>query len=211
MPSNNSKEYSSDNSIDENWTVLFLFDFSKPLLLHVDEAYINEPFNLYGIQDIVKDYDKCIKKIIEGTTKCKDTEKTVYYLIHQRYILTKIGLVQMAKNISDGVYGKCQRYRCRGSLLLPVGLSDLPHVSNTKLYCNQCKELYESSDELATIDGCAYGRSFMGIFMLMFEDMFVRKKEVAKYIPRVFGFKIETRHIERPSMMARKSSSKNKQ
>ncbi|KAI5184514.1 casein kinase II subunit beta [Nematocida homosporus] len=197
MLSSSSEEYDSNLSNDDDWVDIFLKGFSKPILGKVDMMYIDDSFNLFGLADIIKEFDRSIQ-IIRGLAaqRFSETDKTLYYLIHQRYILTKAGLEVMYNLINRDIYGRCQRLRCELFPLLPTGLSDYPGKSNTKLFCFQCKELYESVGELAKIDGCAFGRTFPHLFSLIYSDFFHETIKTPPYIPRIFGFQIDSLHHE---------------
>ncbi|KAI7498837.1 hypothetical protein KC357_g27 [Hortaea werneckii] len=42
----------------------------------------------------------------------------------------------------QGVFGKCPRVICESQHLLPMGQHDQPGMSNVKLYCAKCEDLY---------------------------------------------------------------------
>ncbi|OAG29124.1 casein kinase II subunit beta [Nematocida sp. ERTm5] len=186
-----SEEYDTTSS-DMDWIDRFVDGFTDQIILRVDQSFIDDPFNLFGISDIIKGYDKAIKAFRgEDIYIPPEISVSLYYMIHQRYILTKKGLDSMHTVISSGVYGKCPRVICNGYPFLPIGLSEVPHKSNVKLFCNNCKEIYEPRNELSQVDGCAFGSTFPNLFILMYKNLFPKKKqENQKYIPRIFGFKV---------------------
>jgi casein kinase II subunit beta len=69
-------------------------------------------------------------------------------------------------------------------------MSDLPNVQTVKLYCAKCEDLYNpKSSRHATIDGAYFGTSFQNILFQVYPAL-VPDKSVARYEPRVFGFKV---------------------
>lgn len=188
--STSTDEYESSESIDE-WVDLFHKRFAKPVLVQVNQTFINDQFNLYGLPDLVPGFGKSIN-ILKGTyqPRFSASEEKLYYLIHQRYILSKPGMDHIYDLVVEGVYGYCPRVGCRKAFLLPVGLSDLPNQDKAKLFCHCCQELYQPFEELAHIDGCAFGRTFPHFFALLYPDLFPRPAAAAKYVPRIFGFQV---------------------
>jgi casein kinase II subunit beta len=79
---------------------------------------------------------------------------------------------------------------CEGQHLLPMGQHDTPAVSAVKLYCARCEDLYNpKSSRHATIDGAYFGSSFHNILFQVYPNI-MPPKSVARYEPRVFGFKV---------------------
>jgi len=192
MDSTDSEEYESSSS-GEGWVEMYVKKFSAPVLVIVDHFFIEDMFNLYGLAEQVKDFAESLEVIRSRSyaTSFSKREETLYFLIHQRYILTKSGMDAFRALLCSGVYGKCKRVQCKGFPLLPAGLSDFPHCSNTKLFCDLCTNLYEPTGDLSTVDGCAFGRTFPHLFILIHKDLFQKRKDSEKYTPRIFGFEIE--------------------
>ncbi|KAI5172525.1 casein kinase II subunit beta [Nematocida sp. LUAm3] len=191
LENSSSDEYESNNSVEE-WSDVFLRRFSLPLLCRVEQPYIDDSFNMYGLSEIIEDFDRSMEALRGGAPgKFSENEKLLFYLIHQRYIITKQGLEKMYGLINQDIYGRCQRVQCRKFPLLPVGLSDFPKIYNTKLFCFCCKEIYEAPGELSRIDGCAFGRTFPHLFSMIYKDSFQVKGSTRKYTPRIFGFQVE--------------------
>lgn len=191
MFSTSSEEYESSSG-SEDWVNVFFKTFTKQLLARVDQSYISDSFNLFGLSEEVSEYEKTIR-VLRGEKDASNMEKesALYFMVHQRYILTKQGLEAMGRIISKGVFGGCVRVSCRGYPLLPIGSSIQPGVTNAKLFCNCCKDVYESFGDLAKIDGCAFGPTFPNLFVLMHKQMFPRRDRHRKHVPRIFGFRIQ--------------------
>ena len=100
----------------------------------------------------------------------------------------KIG--KQVDKYKKGDFGKCPRVSCISSHLLPTGLSDLPAVQSVKLYCPKCEDVYNpKSSRHASIDGAYFGSSFQNILFQVYPTL-VPEKSVARYEPRVFGFRV---------------------
>ncbi|KAI5180632.1 casein kinase II subunit beta [Nematocida sp. AWRm80] len=192
MSSTSSTEEYNSSSSWISWIEMFIKSFSNQVVCLVDQSYIDDAFNLYGLQEIAKSYESSISVLKgEKTTGKSEAVETLYYLIHQRFITTKKGMDLMKELICSGVYGKCRRVQCCRYPLLPVGLSDQPYKHKTMLYCNHCKQIYESTDDLSLVDGCAFGKTFPHLFLLMYKTTFPHQQPDFVYTPRIFGFKIE--------------------
>ena len=78
---------------------------------------------------------------------------------------------------------------CRSHPLLPIGLSDLPHIKSVKLYCAKCEDVYSpKSSRHAAIDGAFFGTSFPHILFQVYPPL-IPQKSNERYLPRCFGFK----------------------
>ncbi|OAG29279.1 casein kinase II subunit beta [Nematocida displodere] len=191
MFSSSSEEYESSGSMEE-WSDAFLKQFPYPFLIKVDQSFIDDSFNLFGLSDIVKDYDRALAALRgEEESYFIENETVLYLLIHQRYILSKQGIEEILPSITKNIYGRCKRVLCASYPLIPTGLNDYPGYANVKLFCNQCTELYEPAGPLAEIDGCAFGRTFSHLLLLQHGDALIPRTRPVKYLPRIFGFQVE--------------------
>ena len=149
---------------------------SNPWLLTVDEQYLNDNFNLYGLSNQVEEYN-LVLKIIRGQYYDYNTSKShqqiqklcenLYSLIHGRYLLTFPGIREMQKKFQDGLFGECPRVACKGQKLLPIGLSPNYGEISVKVFCPCCSEVYECS---STLDGSAFGPYFPHFFIQALKD-----------------------------------------
>jgi casein kinase II subunit beta len=78
----------------------------------------------------------------EQQNTIENEAENLYGLIHARYLLTSRGLQTMADKFKNGNFGNCPRVQCKGTALLPVGLSDIPKREAVKLFCCSCNEIY---------------------------------------------------------------------
>lgn len=69
-------------------------------------------------------------------------------------------------------------------------MSDVAGVQSVKLYCGKCEDIYNpKSTRHANIDGAYFGTTFQNLLYSAYPAL-VPEKSIARYIPRVFGFKL---------------------
>jgi casein kinase II subunit beta len=137
----------------------------------------------------------------------------LYLLLHQRYVLSPRGLDVVRRRLlqRDGraTFGRCPRIDCRGTPLLPCGVSDQcglhPLVvaasgidyaeTRAKRYCPRCRQIYYHWD--SKVDGCAWGSSFCHLFLMVCgEEVFgdgwreQEEREQERKESRIFGFRL---------------------
>ena len=113
----------------------------------------------------------------------------LYGLIHQRYILTKKGLLKMRVKYHYSMFGICPRLLCDKQEVVPIGMDEELSISRVKVYCPKCEDVYLPRMKFVDIDGAYFGKSFPIIFFQTFPEL-VKKKKKKLYIPKIFGFKI---------------------
>lgn len=192
MASSLEEDYDKSTSCDsdEMWVPWFVGQGENKGLIEVDMSFIEDQFNLYSLGEMVKDFERSWEVIKdEKPSKSPSNEAVLYYLIHQRFILTKAGLEKMADKVAARVYGACSRVACKGFPYVPVGTSDFPGEDTVKMFCYQCSELYVPSGSMRDMDGCVFGRTFAHLLTIVRPDLFARRP-AETYVPRVFGFQI---------------------
>lgn len=135
------------------------------------------------------------EKVLQGS-------RMLYGLIHSRYVLEANGMAKMKDKFIQGCFGQCPRVFCEGQTLLPIGLSDLPKVDSVKLFCARCGDVYNPrSKRHLSIDGAYWGTTFAHLFRQNFPNLFgssstfppsTGSDSVCKYVPKIFGYKINT-------------------
>ena len=102
-----SLDSSSDASSKDSWIERFLSLDGNEFMCDVDEEYIKDNFNLYGLRETVNDFRHALKIILDRyDTTASDSDdpdfvsaRELYGLIHQRFILTRRGLDKMVRAI----------------------------------------------------------------------------------------------------------------
>jgi casein kinase II subunit beta len=106
------------------------------------------------------------------------------------HIALLTSLDNQLEKYKKGDFGKCPRVMCYSHPLLPMGMSDVPHLKPVRLYCARCEDVYNpKSSRHSTIDGAYFGTSFHNIIFQVYPTL-VPLKSVERYTPRVYGFKV---------------------
>ncbi|KAI9319174.1 casein kinase II, regulatory subunit, partial [Dichotomocladium elegans] len=179
----------------------------------VPESYIEDGFNLVGLSEQVPLYREALEMILdverdeeEMSSKIPDVSLLVpnaemlYGLIHQRYITTAVGLRDMLNKYRTGQFGVCPRVYCDKFKLLPCGQSDI-HLqgSSVRLYCPNCKDLYQCANRYININGAHFGTTFPHLFVEAFKNE-VTPRPPQIYTAKIFGFRVNERSPAGPRM-----------
>jgi casein kinase II subunit beta len=177
-------------------------------MVEVDDAYIRDPFNLYGLQSQMTQLSKekfkqCIKMILspqspneedladEQFLELNQEASDLYGLIHARYINSACGMAKVYHKFLSSLYGTCPRALCDRQKVLPVGLSDQLKVSRFKVYCPRCEEVYIPKFRSVNIDGAFFGTTFPHHFLKHQKQAVILPPKIYHYEPKIYGFKIE--------------------
>ncbi|KAJ3113018.1 casein kinase 2 regulatory subunit [Phlyctochytrium bullatum] len=134
--------------------------------LEVPEEFIEDDFNLTGLNTTVVLYNEALDMILDlepssnhssaQVSLIESAAETLYGLIHQRYLLTRPALQLMAERLRDLNFGVCPRYGCGGMGTLPCGRSDQLGVDTAK---------YQN------LDGAFFGTTFPHLLFLTFPEL----------------------------------------
>ncbi|KAK6090616.1 hypothetical protein P3W45_000339 [Vairimorpha bombi] len=179
----------SDPMDADYWAGRFFSKKEHAFLARVPDSYMNDPFNLVGLNKKISNLEESYNAILDAT-KSSDflEESTLYYLIHQRFIYTITGLEDIMERVLNKEYGSCSRVGC-STPLMPIGGSNEPRVSSTKVYCYNCVCIYLPKGPIKGLDGCAWGKYFPHFLLLTYPYKF-KKKKLQEYVPRIYGFRI---------------------
>lgn len=188
MESEYSDEFSSDCD-SESWISWFLSKKENKYLLQIPYNYIQDDFNLTELPSQVSHFREARALIMddegdeESSEESYDLEQLaslpevqrsahlLYYLVHQRYLITSQGMEEMSHKYVSGYFGICPRTLCNDTRLIPVGLSDIPGQHAFKLFCPSCVDVYIPSEpKFHVIDGCAWGTTFAHMFFMRFPE-----------------------------------------
>ncbi|PFH31087.1 casein kinase ii regulatory subunit protein [Besnoitia besnoiti] len=190
----------------ETWISWFCALEGHECFGEVDEEYIKDTFNLFGLKPIIGNYDAALDMILGTAPDDEDIDEQhflevyrdamdLYGLIHARYIITPRGLAQMREKYIAGQFGECPRVLCDRHPVLPVGLSPDLRSHRLRLYCPLCQEAYEvreGSEEAKDIDGAFFGPSFPHIFLQTFPNL-VPLDVPVPYQSKIFGFRVHNK------------------
>ncbi|KAJ4790842.1 Casein kinase II subunit beta [Rhynchospora pubera] len=163
----------SEGEDDTSWITWFCGLRGNELLCEVDEEFIQDDFNLCGLQAQIPHYDHALDMILdndsfsgelddEAHSGIENAAEMLYGLIHARYILTSKGINAMHEKYKRAEFGRCPRVLCEGQPCLPVGTSDIAHNAAVKIYCPKCEDIYfprckyQSSILFLTINNIVY-------------------------------------------------------
>lgn len=195
-----SEEASGSDQEDPTWISWFCSLRGNEFFCEVDEDYIEDDFNLSGLNTNVPYYEYAIDMILDNDVPqdviltdqqnemLEQAAEMLYGLIHARYVLTARGLSAMLEKFKNCDFGRCPRVSCEGQPCLPVGTSDVPGQSSVKIFCPKCEEIYFTPSNFQ-VDGAYFGTTLPHL-LLMTYPMHRPPKSTENYVPRVFGFKL---------------------
>jgi len=189
----------------ESWIKRFCLDIGNEFYIEVPLSFVEDPMTYNSVfSKFNSPYTEEAMKLISNSTndysdrlpdetikKIEKVARSLYNILHARYIESVDGLKAIKQRYEAGIFGQCPRIYCRGHNLLPVGLHDRPGRSSVKCFCPKCQELYQpNSLRHRRIDGVAFGTSLPHLLLQRFTEL---NSDISKekYIPKIYGFKIE--------------------
>ncbi|CAK0807703.1 unnamed protein product [Prorocentrum cordatum] len=163
--------------------------------------YIRDNFNLYGLRQLIQYYPHALEMILSNEAPDEDDladgefleiyrDATVLYgLIHARFIVSPRGLQVMREKYLQGVFGTCPRVYCERQHVLPIGTSEDVRVSQVKMFCPLCEQVYSPMSKFKELDGAYFGTSFPQVFLQTYASL-VPLEPPRSFVARVHGFKM---------------------
>ncbi|EDV37770.2 uncharacterized protein Dana_GF11247, isoform C [Drosophila ananassae] len=187
---------------DGSWIGWFLNLQGNEFLCRVPFDYLEDKFNLTGLENNVPNYTQALDLIMdpEFDNNCWDNSmdsqsaEQLYGMIHARYILTPRGVDDMLLKYERGEFGSCPRVYCKGQRVLPVGLTDLIGQSHVKVYCPRCHDIFQPRSRCALLDGAMFGSSFPHMFLMQLPALRPQPPK-EKYVARLYGFQLHKKAL----------------
>lgn len=197
MDESDDEEFSGDSG----WIPWFCSLKGHEILAEVDEDYVRDNFNLYGLRGRFQFYDHALEMILSCEAPDEDDmadpeflevyreARDLYGLIHARYIVSPRGLQVMREKYLKGSFGTCPRVLCDRQTVLPIGTSEDLRAAPVKIFCPKCEQAYSPKSKYKDLDGAFFGSSFPQIFLQSYPPL-GPLEEPRPFVPRVFGFKL---------------------
>ncbi|RMD44687.1 hypothetical protein DV735_g391, partial [Chaetothyriales sp. CBS 134920] len=184
----------SSSQSPDSWIAQFCSLVGHEYFAEVSEDFIEDDFNLTGLQSQVSMYKEALEMILDvepsetgsslsassrrhtrtnsDTSMIESSAELLYGLIHARYITSRPGIQQMMEKYELAHFGYCPRVYCTGARVLPVGLTDTPGQQTVKLYCPSCLDVYTPpNSRFQAVDGAFFGTTFGCLFFMTFPDL----------------------------------------
>ena len=197
MESATSTSQSSNQTNSEtSWQDYFHTQRSHDLFIQIDPEFILDRFNLAGLNLVTQNFSLSLSVItdtleveVQNWELVDKQARHLYGMIHARYLTTTAGLSQVGERYRRKEFGVCPRYLCNNHPVLPIGLSDLAGVGSVKQFCPNCQDIYMVHKKYGQIDGCYFTTTMAHLVLLVYPSL-VPDRNLKRYEPRVFGFKV---------------------
>ncbi|KAK8875459.1 hypothetical protein M9Y10_005625 [Tritrichomonas musculus] len=180
------------------WLDSFLQKRSSEFFVRVDEDYLQDSFNLFGIKDRMTYFKEAtnlllndqISQKVSDPKLIKKKAAILYGQIHQRFLSTPDGLEKMYKKYKKSHFPKCPRVYCKGVSCFPYGVTDQLGEHKLMFYCPGCNDVYKIQlPEIDKVDGAYFGPSYVHMLFQKYPDVIPNIKHQT-YVPTVFGFRM---------------------
>lgn len=176
------------------------------LYCRVPSEFIQDHFNLTGLDELVTNYDAALFVILDGKYRqtpgdrmnrfaqtadvVERSANKLYGLIHARYAMSAEGIADVRLKYLNREFGVCPRVFCKNANVIPIGLSDTVEVASVKAFCPQCNDVYEpKSSSKYQLDGAFFGTGLPHMLFMMHPEL--RPLPLStNFDARLFGFKL---------------------
>lgn len=169
----------------------FLNEPDGKLFARVDEAFIKANISDPKIIEKVGDVSNGLKLLFSSRVELSRSDekkaRTLYGLLHRKFLLTDEGRRQMIQKFQAEEFPKCCRYFCC-SRCFPMGLTEELGKDTVKMFCPNCTDAFECKT-VDHIDGAFFGKEWIHLLMNSGELELPDELPFA-YEPKVYGFRV---------------------
>ncbi|XP_038672867.1 casein kinase II subunit beta [Scyliorhinus canicula] len=199
------KDTKMSSSEEVSWISWFCGLRGNEFFCEVDEDYIQDKFNLTGLNEQVPHYRQALDMILD-----LEPGTLVPWICHPcpEHVGPELSLFTSNRLPLPKCRFPCKEllpvYVCQltffVSLSLPpppqscclfqLGLSDIPGEAMVKLYCPKCMDVYTpKSSRHHHTDGAYFGTGFPHMLFMVHPE-YRPKRPANQFVPRLYGFKI---------------------
>ena len=205
-----SSEESDDSSVSDmsssySWISWHVSQPGNDFLLEIDEEFIRDNFNLYGLRPLFQFYDQALEMVLDPESPDEEDlqdhdfievnkdASELYGLIHARFIMSPRGLSILKERYLSGDFGACPRFNCLNAKCLPIGVHDEIRQSTTRVFCPLCEQVYvprlKPGEPACTLDSAFFGSSLPHMFFQTYPDLLPLERPTP-YEAKIFGFRV---------------------
>jgi casein kinase II subunit beta len=196
------------------WLDQFLAQPSSRWFLRIDEQFLTDGFNSFGLKPKIPHFSLAYALICSRAPHAARASErvsfetieaqafVVYARLHARFLATERGIALMEAKYAS--FPLCPRVFCKDVRCLPHGVSHAFGEEPVALLCPGCGDLYKvAAPELAKVDGAFFGPNWAHLFVKRHPEI-VPRAPSRVYVPKIFGFRID--HPNAPSLKRESSS-----
>lgn len=188
------------------WIQEFLGRPSSFVFVDVDPDFLIKSLDDANLQSKVENFEEAKKLILSNEKTDENIQQqaeVLYGLIHARYLNSIEGMEKMVVKQKNHIFPHCPRIFCRKTTCVPYGITDELRDKTIKMFCPNCHEFYNVTDErIIKIDGAYFGPSWVDLLCQRHKEL--ELSNTPEYVPRIFGFRIyhppEEPNEEKPPM-----------
>jgi casein kinase II subunit beta len=210
--SSDEDEYGSDVQTFIEWLVSLR---GCEFFVAVDEEFIRDSFNLYGLRQLISRYDEALEMLLSDEPPEEDmlddenfidsyrSALDLYGMIHARFVLTTRGQQLVREKFARQEFGRCPRVLCNAQACLPCGIFEELRRGFVRSFCPTCKQIYVPKGRVAELDGAYFGPSLPSMFLLTYPGIASSQESTTAkaatswvpqyFTPKVFGFRVHGR------------------
>ncbi|KAG7130676.1 Casein kinase II subunit beta-1 like protein [Verticillium longisporum] len=175
---------STSSGTPESWISSFCSLLGHEYFAEVSEEFIEDDFNLTGLQTQVAMYKEALEMILD--VEPEDDEDEDEEEEEEEDDNDSADQERLAAR-----HERRQHSRMAQARTLPVGLSDIPGEDTVKLFCPSCLDVYvPPNSRFQTVDGAFFGRTFGALFLLTFPEYDLTKHTVEMLPPATGGARV---------------------